>query len=433
MLKKLFIINTVLIIVFFCINSCTERKRDNPLDPDSNVKPDVNLTILSFNKRIELKWNKSGLSNFKGYNIYKQENPDSSYFVVAREILPDITIYTDVNINYKTNYSYFVTIQGMDNESLPSNIVSITPGRGYNWIVDKKGYQIVKTTYDTQYKILDYITVWKPEDIAIDTLNSKALITQPTGKRIDLINTQNADQETYFTNEDRYFIDHPYLVEFEPKNKMFWITDSAGTIYTISSPDYSINLIQSDIVKPDEIFINPVEEIVYVIDDLSNSIYQFDLIGNHIHTISQIGNYTLINPKKIVVDSFDDQFWLIEELNDLDYLYTGNINNSLISVVDSFEYVFEINLHPIDQLPWISAYENGNSTIMQLSKAGIRQLELTGYYNPNHVTHNPYDGSLLVTDSGNSSIISRVIHYKGDFEILGIFTKLNFPIRVEIE
>jgi len=429
MLKKLFTINSVLIIVFFCINSCTERKRDNPLDPDSNVKPDVNLTILSFNNRIELKWNKSGLSNFKGYNIYKQENPDSSYFVVAREILPDTTIYTDVNINYKTNYSYFLTIQGIDNESLPSNIVSITPGRGYNWIVDNRGYQIVKTTYDTQYKILDYITVWKPEDIAIDTLNSKALITQPTGKRIDLINTQNAGQETYFTNEDRYFIDHPYLVEFEPKNKLFWITDSAGTIYTISSPDYSINLIQSDIVKPDEIFINPVEEIVYVIDDLSNSIYQFDLIGNHIHTISQIGNYTLINPKKIVVDSVDNQFWLIEEMSNKDYLYTGFISNSQISLVDSFGNVFEIHLSPVDHLPWISVKEDGKSSVMQLSKAGVRQYELTGFNNPYHLIHNHYDGSLIVTDSGNY----RVIHYDENFEILGIFTKLNFPIRVEIE
>ena len=429
MFKKLTKIILEILIVFLCINSCTERDRSNPLDPKANVKPDVNLTILSFNDRIELKWNSTNLTDFKGYNIYRQDHTDSSFIIVAGEILPDPIIFIDYNIIYKTTYTYYLTIQGEEYESSPSNKVSITPGPGFNWIVDNWGYQIIKTTYDAKYKMEYYFTDWRPEDIAIDAENNIALITQPTGRRIDIIKTQTASRDTLFTSEDRYFIDNPYLVEFEPKNKMFWISDSAGTIYRISSSDYSIHLTQSDIIKPDEIFIQLNNDIIYIIDDKSNNIYQFDLNGNQINKISQIGNHVFINPKKFVIDSVDNQFWLVEELDDKDYLYTGFINNSQISLVDSFDHVFEIHLAPVDQSLWISVYENGKSLIMQLSKAGNRQLELTGFYNPYHVTHNPYDGSLIVTDSGNR----RVIHYTEDFEILGIFTKLNLPVRVEVE
>jgi hypothetical protein len=431
MFKKITKISTILLIVFSCLISCSDRPRNNPLDPKANIKPDVNLSILSFNDRIELKWNETKLTDFKGYNIYKQNNPDSSFYMIARELLVYPIIFTDFNINYNTTYSYYLTIQGEDNESLPSNIVTTTPGPGYNWIVDKWGYQIIKTTYDVQHKMEEYFTNWRPEDIAIDTENNIALITQPTGRRIDIINIQTTNLEKFFTNEDRNFIENPYLVEFDSKNKLFWVTDSSGTIYRISSIDFSINLIQYYIVKPGEIFIQPNDEIVNIIDEFSKNIYQFDLNGNFIKIISEIGNHTLIKPKKFVIDSVDNQFWLVEEMDDNDYLYTGFLSNSQISLVDSFEYVFEIHLNPIDQLPWISVYEDGISSVMQLSKAGNRQLELTKtkFNNPYHVTHNPYDGSLLVSDSDNS----RVIHFKEDFEILGIFTNLNFPIRLEIE
>ena len=429
MFKILIQIITIIFVVLLCMYSCTERDRGNPLDPKSKVKPDVNLNILSYNDRIELKWNSTNIIDYKGYNIYKQSHHDSAFIIVASEILPDPIVFIDMDIDYKTTYSYYLTIQGEEYESSPSNIVSITPGPGYNWIVDNWGYQIIKTTYDAKYKIKEYYTDWRPEDIAIDTENNLAVITQPSGGRIDIINTQTAIRDTFFTSENRFFIDYPYLTEFDPKNKMFWISDSAGTIYRISSIDYSISLIQSDIIKPDEIYIHQINEIVYIIDDKSNNIYLYDLNGNYINKISQIGNYIFIKPKKFVVDSADNQFWLVEEVHNKDYLYTGSIANAQISLVDSFEYVFEISLSPVDQTLWISVFENANSSIMQLSKAGIRQSELTGYLNPYHVTHNPYDGTLLVTDSGNR----RVMHYDDYFEILGIFTKLNFPIRIQVE
>jgi hypothetical protein len=417
------------LLIILCFISCTERPRDNPLDPKANGNPDIVLSVLSFGNRVELFWNEIKLTNFSGFNIYRKADPDSAFSLIAKELMPSRTNFNDFNIIHNVTYSYNITILGEQSESAPSNSVSITPGPGYNWIVDKWGYQVFKTTYDAQYQLERYYTDWTPQDIAIDSERNTALITQPVGQRMDIINTIGVGLMATLTNNDFSSIEHPYLVDFEPNHHMFWVSDSGGSVYRISSSDYSIQLVDLDINKPDEIFIHHNEGIVYIVDDNSNNIYRYNINGNYINKFSEIGNYTFKKPKKIVFDSIDNQFWFIDISNDIDYLYTGFIDSSYISIVDSFEYVYDMHLSPIDQSAWISVFENGNYKILQLSKAGSRQLERKGYYKPYHITHNPYDGSVLVTDSGNS----RVIHYNEDFDILGIFTNLNFPIRLEVE
>ncbi len=425
-LLKIFIL---VFLTYLGFHSCTERLRENPLDPKVSGDPKLILSVLSFNDRIELSWNSIKMTDFTGFNVYRKNHPDSSFILIAENILPGNTSFTDIDIRYHLLHSYYITIQGESSESSPSNTISITPGRGYNWIVDKWGYQIFKITYDAQYSMERYYTDWTPQDIAIDPERNVALITQPIGKRMDIIETSEANLITMITSNNHSFIYQPYLVEFEPSTKMFWVSDSGGSVYRISSSDYSVHFTQSEITKPDEIFVHSNEGIVYIIDDNSNHIYRYDLNGNFVNRFSNIDNYIFSNPKKIVFDSVDNQFWLIDTSNDIDYLYTGFINNMQISLIDTFDHVFNIHLNPNDQTSWISVFEDGIYKILQLSKAGSRQLELTGFYKPNHVTHNPYDGTLLVTDSGNR----RIVHYKENFEILGIFTNLNTPLRLEVE
>jgi len=429
MLYKYLKIFFLLVITILYCNSCMERSRDNPLDPKTNDTPELNLRVLSYNDRVELSWNKINITDYLGFNIYRKNHPDSSFQLIASDIQPGSIRYIDLNISYQIKLSYYITIQGVSDESLPSNEVSITPGQGYNWIVDKWGYQVYKTTYDNQYSMKRFYTDWSPQDIAIDPDRNVALITQPAGRRMDIIETEDATHISTISYNDYSFIDNPYLVEYEPSNRMFWISDSGGFVYRASSSNYSINLITSEIVKPDELFINQNNRLVYIVDDLSNHIYRFNLNGNFTSKFNGIGDYVFRNPQKIVFDAFDNQFWLIDKSNDQYYLLTGFINNMQITPVDTFDYAFDMHLNPNDQNAWISVNENGIFKVLQLSKAGIRLTELTGFYNPYHVTHNPYDGTLLVTDSGNR----RTIHFNGNFDKLGIFTNLNFPIRLEVE
>lgn len=422
-----------LIIVFltsfvFLIN-CTERLRDNPLDPKGDTDPRINLSVLSYNDRIVLTWNKINMSDLIGFNIYRKTESESVFKLIYRELPPAQTIYSDLQVKLLENHSYYITIQGQSSVSAPSNIVSITPGQGYNWVVDKWGYQVLKLTYDAQYQIARYLTDWTPQDIAIDSKTNTALITMPHGNRMDIIDATSAELFNRITSSIYSFVNKPYLVEFESTNDMFWISDSGGSVYRISAINFAVDSLESDILKPDELFLNLYENMVYIVDDNSNKIYRYNFNGNYIDNFSQIAGYHFKNPQKIIFDQVDDQFWFVDKSENSYYLFTGYMGNSQISVVDSFEYFYEISISPFDNITRISVYKDDTFKIMQLSKEGIRQLPLTGFNLPSHITHNPYDGSLLVTDYGNG----RVLHYDGDFEILGIFTKLNAPIRLEVE
>ena len=422
-------IGLILFLSILSLNHCAERDRDNPLDPNTKQKPDIQLSLLSFNDRIEVYWNPLNISDFVGFNLYRKSHIDSPFSVYAAGLSPDRNNFIDNNISLNNTYFYYLTILGGSSESAPSNIVSTTTGLGYNWIVDKWGYQIIKTTYDGKYQLEKYYTDWPPQDIAVDRNNELALITFPAGGRLDLITTSNSELVQYWDRSDRNFIENPYKAVYEPNAQMFWISDSGGSLYKMSAVNQAIDLVSLDIEKPGEITLNQSSGTIYVIDEKNNEIYLYNTNGNYISKFSRIADHDLNNPQHFETDTNDQQFWLVEEFSDLSYLYQGYLSPPQITLVDSFEYIYDIQIDQTNQLVWVVVYEDINYKILQLSKGGSRQLELTGVYNPFSVAINPYDATLLVADSGNR----RIIHYSGDFDILGIFTNLNFPIKINVE
>jgi len=289
------------LVIILC--SCSERKKANPLDPGANGTSTISLGVLAYNNRIELWWNRPGLNEFVGYNLYRQDHTDSSFKKIADSILPNRLTFIDYYISAGNKYSYYITIQGEGFESSPLSIVTTTPGPGFIWIVDKYGYQVIKTTYDAQFKLFHYYTDWIPSDIAIDGQNNKALITQPAGKEFVIINSATGGEIASFSNSDETFIEHPYRVEYEPATEYFWISDSAGFVYRISSRNHSIELIDSFIRKPSDITIEHNNEIVNIIDLHSKSIWRYSFDGTLIDRISNIGGYNIIAPIKFIVDS----------------------------------------------------------------------------------------------------------------------------------
>ena len=97
--------------------------------------------------------------------------------------------------------------------------------------------------------------------------------------------------------------------------------------------------------------------------------------------------------------------------------------------MDSVFYSGDLETNSFDETCWLISYNEQNSTVLQLSTMGSRQQELSGYYNPYDILINPYDGTLLVADSGHSI----VIHYDRYNNIQGTTNNLNFPVKVLIE
>jgi len=223
--------------------SCSERPKDNPFDP-SGHEP-VSLSVLSFNQSIRLSWGDPDLAYFTGFNIYrKAEGIDKSYTRIAENMLQTRRDFTDYQIQYHTTYSYYITVNGTDMESQPSQTVSITPGPGYNWIVDTENFEIIKTTYDTEHIISTYSTSWPPTDIAVSSAADAVIVLYlryGIVEKLDLTGNFVAGYEQ---------IAYPGAIAYEPVDSLFWIADTSGILYTLHPRKDEINIVSYSLSQP---------------------------------------------------------------------------------------------------------------------------------------------------------------------------------------
>ncbi len=402
--------------------SCSDRDKVNPFDSSGDIS--LSLGIVSYEKNIELTWDRPQVDGFSGFNVYrKAEGYDKSFVRIARDLPPGSRKYIDNDIEYERTYIYYITISGYDIESRPSEKVSINPGPGFNWIVDKWGYQIIKTTYDLEHKILFYDTDWPPTNMALSKDLGVGVILYLGFNTVDKINL-NGERTGQYTQ-----IEFPIDIVYDHVDSLFWIVDSSGILYSLNTKTDRIVKVSQDFIKPTALFIAPEKDLICVVDKGSKAIIQLNRMGNIVNTISAINGKKLTEPTRFVIDEINDRTWLIDRNYEFDYIYTKGTNENDYTLLDSVFYSGDLETNSFDETGWLISYNAQNSAILQLSATGSRQLELFGYYNPNDILINPFDGTLLVADSGHS----LVIHYDRDNNILGSTHNLTFPVKVLIE
>jgi hypothetical protein len=174
-----------------------------------------------------------------------------------------------------------------------------------------------------------------------------------------------------------------------------------------------------------------------VVDIGSKEIIQFNRSGIHVNTISKVNGKNLEGPARYIADDINDRDWMIDRNEILDRIYTKPQQSDMFTYADSLSKPGRLEgasrsdlvTNPFNDLAWTILLNNQSSSVLQLSADGTRHWELTGFYNPYDLEINPYDGTLLVVDTGNS----RVVHYDKSHNILGTAETLNFPIKVLIE
>jgi hypothetical protein len=411
-----------LLILVLLILACAERSRDNPFDPTGDIK--LNLQVLSFDKKVELSWQNPSVEGYTGFNIYrKAEGLDNSFKKIASGIAASQRFYQDRDITYGYTYSYYLTITGVDIESKPTEQVSILPGPGLNWIADKWGYQIVKTTYDLMHPIFFYQTNWPPTNLAISAeLNHVLILYLDTGMMEKI--TLNGEYLQAYSD-----IGYPYDIAYEPQESLFWIIDSSGALYTLDTRTDQFKTITTGLSKPTAISIAPLSDLISVVDRLQRKIFQFRHDGSLYQTISRTNGKWLSGPTRYEIDEVHDREWLIDRNEEIDYIYTKSRQAENFNLIDSVYFSGDLAINALDGTCWYLSYNAQNSAVLQLSPDGTRQSEIDGFYNPYDIQTNPYDGTLIVVDSGRH----RVIHYDETPAVLGLADFFNFPVKIRIE
>ncbi len=419
----------LLTIFFLCLAlttfwHCAEREKRNPLDPDNpEDKAPVNVWVVSYEDRIVVSWDSPRLQDIEGFALYRKVEPDTVFTQYAFPLLASRREFADYHIEYGKRHSYYVTIIGQqDIESKPSETVSTVPGPGFNWVVDRHGYQIMKFTYDAEHRIFRMDTPPVPEDIAIIKEKNIGMVIFSVSGLMESFNTVTGGWLEQFEE-----IRHPYRIVAD--NEFFWIMDSSGALYRMNPDDNDIRLIHTNLLQPTALAADTSNGIIYLTDSGLNRVFLFNRQGLLLRTIDSLGVQPLKAPESIAVNPVGRQLWIVENGKQKDYIYLGGLSGNQFALVDSLPNAGALSVNPLDGTLWVVSLEGLNSRLVQLSPAGTRQMELSGFYNPWAIRVNPYDGTLLVVDTGNY----RLLHLNNQLDMIGKFTNFVLPTRIVIE
>jgi hypothetical protein len=402
--------------------SCSERDRDNPFDPGGDEP--VSLSARSINKSVELSWSNPNLMDHSGFNIYRKQEGSEQFFtrIAALPLFP--RNYTDTTISFGNTYVYYVKVASGTLESGPSEAVSVTPGPGFNWIVDETSFQVRKMSYDLSYTFIALDTYpGMPTDMAVSTGLETGVILYNRSSIIQEIDLSGNLRNQYEQ------IRHPYAVAFDSVGSLFWIVDSSGILYTLDTQANNINYVYVSFSNPISIHIAPEKNLISIVDAGSKEIVQFNRSGNLVNKISSINGKPLQGPYRYVVDEKHDRSWLVDGNSNIDYIYTKSSEDEEFFLADSASNAGDIEVSLSSELAWYVSFNRDSSIVLQLSSEGTRQLELSYFFNPFDLHVNPYDGSLLVVDSWNG----KILHYNESNRLIGEMENLIFPVKVVVQ
>jgi hypothetical protein len=421
--NKLIRFFTLLGFLMIILGSCSDRNKDNPFDPQG-AQP-LSLEITGFSNRISLSWNSPNVTGYSGFNLYRSEFAESSSFELFRSnISPGERSFDDTEIETGQHYYYYMTIFGQGAESKPSAVVSAVPGYGYNWVVDRSGFEILKLTYDLQTPLIRFYTNMRPRDMAVSKNRNKGLILFPSFGEIHQINLESGKIEAVIEG-----ISHPYAIEYDEPDESFWVIDSSGYLYKISDLDLSLQLVSDEFIKPLYLTLGPKNGYLYVTDESAKKIYQLNRDGIIVQTISDVNGTPLNFPEEFIHDEIHNRYWLLENTGSVTYIYTKKVNDSQYSKFEVTGSISDIELSLSGDFVYLSEFDGINSSVLQLYPNGTRQIALTGFYNPLDIAVNQYDNSVIISDTGNGI----VWHYDHEAFFIGSFTNLYLPSKVIVE
>lgn len=159
---------TVIIIIaaLLLMNSCSDRERTNPFDPNNPFThgAPTNVRVISHRNTIELRWSEMDVDDLSYYQIYRAiENADLDSFCT---LSADTNFFFDTPVDYDTTYRYAVQAFTAYDAGTLSDTVRIIPGPVNFVITDFYNFVVRKLTYDAEHIMADN---YFPSPIAVET------------------------------------------------------------------------------------------------------------------------------------------------------------------------------------------------------------------------------------------------------------------------
>lgn len=380
------IILWIIVILFIC--SCSERGRNNPLDPHNSLtqgKP-TGLTVIAMERRVLISWEPLIFKNLQGVHIYRRKSGESAFTQIYST---RGTSYVDSLIHYGARYEYFITALAGDVESAPSDTVDCLPGPTFTWIADYQSGYVYCLTHDLRNVISSYGMLYYPRQVACSPKERAAWVSIRYEEKLFKIDHLGQLLATVPN------MDHVVDIAVDTTTQNVWIAQtSPGRLIRLDSKGV-LGASNVSLQNPVALAVQPGTANCWLLDGDERILKCFNQYGNRIFFPDAVFH----NPLDLAVSSHNQKIWIADSSAIVQY-DLAEMSKKL--QVQPFFNVALLAYNEYERCLWAIDLESDGkpAKLLKMNDEGQILFSLAEFDYPYALTVNEFDGSCLVGDSG---------------------------------
>ena len=371
--------------------SCSDRERNNPLDPQNSVTKGriSGISISSRERSIYLSWQPLAIANVDSILVYRQ-NVDG-YFNHYKSLQKNSSSFVEANTQYGQSYTYYVTAKVGDYESPPSDKVSIVPGPTYLWVGDLANGYFSRFTYDLRSTIFSFGILRYPKLIAVLPKDRSAWCYSLFS---DVLYKLDEDG---VANMAFYNLGRITDLAADTSYQELWIAQlDSGLIRRIDSSGNIVSSLRI-ISSPKRIVADSRRHTAWTIDEQSKQVFRISRAG----FLVAKNQVALEDPKDIAVEGNTSNIWIADgpRIVNLDY-----VGESIGTIFTGFSETIFIDFDNNRNSMWVVDKIGNEYLLVKLNKNGERIFQIDQFVKPVAIDINEFDGSCMVADPGKGGV-----------------------------
>ncbi len=380
-----------LALLFLC---CTERERNNPLDPDNQTTRGkmTGLSVYSDAEKAVLSWHYLNLEGLSAFNIYRRVTGDSIFRHIA-QVAPAVFNYRDTNVRLNVEYEYYITATAGDYESPPSAVRRTTPGPTYTWVADFSTGFVSCLTHDMRYTLCSFGILNFPYIVAPSPRENAAWIYSRYSD--DLYKVDHAGNRLLVLTG----FENVVSMQADTIHKDLWIARTDPGAISRLNVSGEIEMNTTSIKKPYRLAMDAVRHVCWVIDDSSREVVLLSYTGSE-RIRSAAG---LESPLDIALAPKTRTLWVADSSRVVQLDYNAEPTGV---VIDGFSYAWLIDYDNVRNVCWVAdlATYGEKSHVLKINEQGEILRKLDSFLYPRCLDVNEFDGTCLVGDIGNGQL-----------------------------
>ena len=405
----------VFVGILFILVGCADRERNNPLDPqntETKGKP-VGLDITSFGHKNILSWNPVRLEDLLGIKILRNSSIDSIFREVA--IVTNKSSYEDQNVDFGVTYSYKIQYITESFQSPLSEEITITPGPSSIWVTTGSSGSIIKLTHDASHKIFENNQFLYTIGIASVGYSNGIFMTDFFLDQVIRV-TENGNVNSWISG-----FNNPIDIDYDQRKTKFWVIDrDLGDIILADTLGFSTAKV-ANFQSPVALSVDKLTGNCWVADSGND---QIGLINSQSSSVTRFSNF--INPNDVDAISSSRSCWVADSSR---VVHIDSNGNTLVQVT-GFNEATNVAVNERTGDCWVIDwyFQPNQSKVIKVSNTGVKELELIGFYDPQSLDVDTFDGSCIVADRLNF----RIVKISESGQVIGEWQTSGPPRNVKV-